>query len=126
MQSVLNKARRLLADKGRIYVRCHPFTSRHATHLYQQCNKAFLHLLTTEEERSELGLKSMTHHQEAIRYEDEFSSAGLDTLWTRREILDHVEDFYFETFGKRLPAGSRELMRIQFVDFTLTKKRMVF
>lgn len=44
----------LLSDEGKVYLRTHPWTSRHGGHAYRKLNKAFVHLVFTEEE-----LKSM-------------------------------------------------------------------
>jgi len=38
-----------------IHVRFHPFCSRHGGHLYQWTNKAFIHLVFTEDELKEMG-----------------------------------------------------------------------
>jgi len=52
---VLKKARAVLKDNGIIYLRCHPWCSRHAGHLYRQINKAFIHLILSEQELIDLG-----------------------------------------------------------------------
>lgn len=44
----------LLSEEGKVYLRTHPWTSRHGGHAYRKLNKAFMHLVFTEEE-----LKSM-------------------------------------------------------------------
>lgn len=51
---LLKKAASVLAPNGKIYLRVHPFTSRHATHLYQKLNKAYLHLVFTPSELKEI------------------------------------------------------------------------
>lgn len=47
----------MLADGGKIYARMHPWTSRHGGHAYRKINKAFVHLVFTEEELSSMGLE---------------------------------------------------------------------
>jgi 2-polyprenyl-3-methyl-5-hydroxy-6-metoxy-1,4-benzoquinol methylase len=54
---VLKEAKDLLAEKGIIYLRCHPWCGRHGGHLYRQINKAFVHLVFTEEELERMGYK---------------------------------------------------------------------
>lgn len=54
---VLTKIKSLLASNGVIYVRCHPWTSRHGTHLYTSYNKAYVHLIMDEDELMSLGYK---------------------------------------------------------------------
>jgi 2-polyprenyl-3-methyl-5-hydroxy-6-metoxy-1,4-benzoquinol methylase len=53
---VLNKIRQIVDDNSKIFVRCHPFSSRHGTHLYRKLNKAYVQLVFTDEELTELGL----------------------------------------------------------------------
>lgn len=40
----------VLSENGKMYVRYHPFMSRHGAHLYKYLNKAFAHLFLEEEE----------------------------------------------------------------------------
>jgi len=54
---VLKQAKELLAEKGVIYLRCHPWCGRHGGHLYRQINKAFIHLVFTEKELERMGYK---------------------------------------------------------------------
>ncbi len=46
---VLLKASSVLSPTGTIYLRCHPFSSRHGGHCYRKLNKAFVHLVFSEE-----------------------------------------------------------------------------
>lgn len=46
----LKQAASVLSPEGRIYLRTHPWSSRHGNHLYKSKNKAFLHLLLDEVE----------------------------------------------------------------------------
>lgn len=48
--NVLLNLKTVLAPKGKIYVRYHPFLSRHGSHLYKKMNKAYMHLVFTEDE----------------------------------------------------------------------------
>ena len=54
---VMRQVKGLLKFGGKsvVFVRCHPWTSRHATHLYKQgINKAYIHLFLTDEEISDV------------------------------------------------------------------------
>lgn len=55
---ILNKVRQIVNENSKIFVRCHPFSSRHGTHLYRKLNKAYVQLVFTDEELTELGLVS--------------------------------------------------------------------
>jgi len=48
--SALHSIKDWLKPGGKVYVRCHPFTSRHGCHNYYKFNKAYAHLLLSEEE----------------------------------------------------------------------------
>lgn len=52
----LEKLKDLLADNGEIYVRTHPWCSRHGGHLYRHLNKAFAHLVFEDDELAQLGI----------------------------------------------------------------------
>jgi len=56
-EAFFSKIKSVLKPKGTIYVRCHPWCSRHGSHLYQQKNKAFIHLAFTQNELEEMGLE---------------------------------------------------------------------
>jgi 2-polyprenyl-3-methyl-5-hydroxy-6-metoxy-1,4-benzoquinol methylase len=56
-EEILIKAKSVLKDDGKIYLRTHPWCGRHGSHLYRQINKAFVHLVFTEDELDKLGYK---------------------------------------------------------------------
>lgn len=60
---LMEKIRSLCADNGEVFVRCHPWMSRHGGHLYKNLNLAFAHLVFTEEELQYLGCNSMNIHK---------------------------------------------------------------
>lgn len=53
--SVLKTIKSLLSRNGRVYVRNHPWCSRHGSHIYTQINKAFAHLTMDDSELLRLG-----------------------------------------------------------------------
>jgi 2-polyprenyl-3-methyl-5-hydroxy-6-metoxy-1,4-benzoquinol methylase len=127
---VLKKLKQLLTSKGQIFIRLHPFCSRHATHL--KLNKAFVHLVFNEYELEILNLT--TSSQKIIKvinptmtYNEMFTKAGL-------RIISHdisrrpVEPFFFNTplVAKRIKAHWVDatvfpltLLEQQFLDYTL-------
>jgi len=56
IESVLEQAKSVLAQEGRIYIRCHPWVSRHGGHAYRKINKAFIHLVFNDQELKDLGI----------------------------------------------------------------------
>ena len=47
---ILKQVKSVLSPNGEINIRCHPWCSRHGGHLYKIKNKAYLHLILTDEE----------------------------------------------------------------------------
>jgi 2-polyprenyl-3-methyl-5-hydroxy-6-metoxy-1,4-benzoquinol methylase len=130
---ILKEAESLLTPKGKIYMRTHPFTSRHATHLYHECNKAFVHLVFTEEELNEL-FPDAKHTEPNIgittplaTYTKSIDDAKLAVVH-KREIKDKVENFFkIPKVAERImkhtkhPKFPEFQMSLQFVDYVLKK-----
>lgn len=111
---ILNKAKSVLSESGRIHLRCHPWCSRHGGHLYKQINKAFAHLIFTESELLEMGINlDKTIKNKVIypiaHYEGITSSSGLKII--SREIDEQdPEDFFSnnDLVSKRIKAAIPE------------------
>jgi SAM-dependent methyltransferase len=52
---ILTMIKEVLLEKSSVRVRCHPWSSRHGTHLFHQANKAYLHLLFSAQELRDAG-----------------------------------------------------------------------
>lgn len=80
---VLQKLRNLLSPAGKMFIRCHPWTSRTGGHLYTQHNKAFIHLALTPEELLTRGLKcepNIKTNKPLAAYEHIINKAGIKTV----------------------------------------------
>lgn len=95
---VLFTAKSVLSEEGSIFLRCHPWCSRHGGHLYRKLNKAFAHLVFSEEELRGMGvecevkqkvLQPMNHYSDMIR------EAGLSASQPEVEYRE-VERFFQE------------------------------
>lgn len=139
MKTALNQVREVKAPQtGKIYIRCHPWTSRHGTHLYKQLNRAYLHLVFTAEELRTMGLKEMPTQQlldPLEAYRSAIKDAGLSIV--KEEVISHPVEFFFtrrahilrrikERFAKsnnpKYASGEefpRDILEIQFVDYIL-------
>lgn len=127
----LRKAKSVLADKGKIYMRCHPFVSRHGTHLYHELNKAYVHLVFTEDELNSL-VPDSKWKEDSIKiiypikqYLEIIEKSGLKII-DRREVKENVEPFFkipkiAERIMKNLNVNSfpEYQMSIQFIDLKL-------
>jgi SAM-dependent methyltransferase len=124
-----------LNSQGRIYVRCHPWASKHGGHLYVQKNKAFLHLVLDEVELMRIGGIQSDHILKIIRpletYSEWFAKAGLKVMSgaPRNEPMPP----FFTDPANHLIMGSIQKhwshqdpvphMTLQYVDYVLEPDR---
>lgn len=127
---ILRQAKSVLAPKGKMYVLCHPWSSRHGGHVYTQKNKAFLHLVMDEIELTRVGPYQcepnvkITTPLETYRYW--FDQARLEII-SEIPIRTKVEDFFLHpsSVNERLkklwpdPSVMANFMEISFVEYTL-------
>lgn len=131
----------LLADDGMIYCRCHPWTSRHGTHIYKKLNKAFMHLIFSEEELSKFDidpLPTIKNLDPIGNYKEILKSTNLEIVTERISttpvemlfslepaIVRRIKNLWIEEGNNPYADGEnfpREILEIDFVDFVLKKK----
>lgn len=132
-EGVIKDVYRCLAPNGTVYVRCHPWTSKHATHLYKQgINKAYFHLFLTWDE-----IRGLIN-QDPVFTRHEIEPLEAYRWWFRafeivkdRSITEPMNEFFQVPAFRELLAAEQQLedvdhflklMEIQFVDFKLIKK----
>ena len=132
-EAILEKAKSVLADNGKIYLRTHPWISRHGTHVYKKLNKAFIHVVFTEDEIAKLVDGYTTEQNSHIihplaTYDGYFKSVGLNKD-KQQEIKDRVEPFFnTPMILQRITANTNKeklpefQMSLSFVDYTLSKQ----
>lgn len=131
--SLLTMARDVLSENGVIYMRVHPFTSRHATHLYHELNKAYVHLVFSPEEIRLLLPESKYEEpnigvvKPIVTYESYIAAAGLK-IQHRTNIEEKIEPFFkipkiAERIMKqtKLPNFPEFQLTLQFLNFKLSK-----
>lgn len=129
---VMQKIRGVLSNDAKIYMRCHPFTSRHGTHLYTTLNRAYAHLFLNNEQIKSLGGEQEACHK-TLRpkrvYRDLFTKAGL-TIKAEDTVIEEPEAIILELSHLILHhwAGDdyvtdentlRNVILQQFVDYVL-------
>lgn len=121
---------------GKIFMRCHPWTSRTGTHLYKELNRAYLHLAFDEKELlNVMGLRGLFTNKiidPLNTYRKAIQNAGFTVL--QEDIIRHPVELFFttkntvlkriqETFAKKDPKFinefPRDILEIQFVDYIL-------
>jgi 2-polyprenyl-3-methyl-5-hydroxy-6-metoxy-1,4-benzoquinol methylase len=137
-QNILLKAKEVKTPNGRIYLRCHPWTSRHGTHLYEELNRAYLHLVFSTDELFGMGLKGiptqkiidpLKNYRKLIEEaglsiaEEEIIKQPVEVFFTYEPaVLRRIKANWKKSESKTLAAGTefpRDVLEIQFVDFIL-------
>lgn len=134
---LMSQVQSLLKPTGIVHVRCHPWTARHATHLFRQgVNRAYLHLFLTWDEIKVLlgGTKDPIFTRVELdpitAYHYWFSNFEIQKEFIIRE---DVSEFFFVPAFKELLASEQRIslyevdelltkMRIQFIDYRLSLK----
>lgn len=125
--ALLEQVKAVSHEKTQIFVRCHPWIGRHAGHLYNQMNKAWIHVVFTEEELEKMGLKPDVVQKVTAPINQQrkwFAQAGLKVA-NEEVVGGYVEDFFRKPIvAKRLPkvgGGFPEFQMSQtFNDYLLT------
>lgn len=94
---VLEKAKSILSDNGKIYLRTHPWCGRHGGHLYRKKNKAFVHVVFSDEELKQMDLVFEERNNKVkfpiAEYDKIIKNSGLVVSSKDIENQD-VEDFF--------------------------------
>jgi 2-polyprenyl-3-methyl-5-hydroxy-6-metoxy-1,4-benzoquinol methylase len=120
-----------LAGNGQMFVRVHPWTSRHGSHSYEKVNKAYVHLALTAEEMAKASIPSaqcLQLNKPLAAYESWIRYAGLKVV--KREIhSEDVESFLSGTQqkriigivwgGKQTDDAAKKVLSNQFIDYVL-------
>lgn len=123
---------------GKIFMRCHPWTSRHGTHLYKQLNAAYLHVIFKPEEIQSLGVveeftQPFIHPQETYRKlikdagltiaKEETTTYPLELFFIHHPpILRRIKERWSTSDHPEYRSGEkfpREILEVQFVDYVL-------
>jgi hypothetical protein len=121
----------ILKRNGKIYVRYHPFISKHGSHMYKKINKAFPHLVFTDTEMQlimpdHVPMSNITVLHPIKTYEEYANNSGFKVVQekiTRTKIDDFFKN---DLVSKRICelTGSQVLpesqMEIEFVDHVLS------
>lgn len=127
---VLQQVRKLISEKGEVKVRCHPYTSKHANHVYRTFNKAYSHFFLTPEELAEHNPESvlkMTGVNPLEEYKKWFNNSGFEIRGenVHRNPLDKACTKNIPRQALRFIVNHenyQEILQIQFVDYTLTPR----
>lgn len=136
---LLKEVEALSHQKTKIFVRCHPWCSRHGGHLYQSLNKAYAHMFLSDEEILQLTGKPPMFCQKVlfpqITYQNWFKQIGFNV---RHENTDKsvIEPFFMSNetvskavlkiFSKQASGPAKQFPKHQleqsFLDYVLLPK----
>lgn len=135
---LLDKMKSVLSENGKLYLRTHPWTSRHANHFYHTLNKAYIHLVFTPEELKFINPEWNATSQfefnigitkPVITYKNLVENAKF-TIEHVREMKEEVEQFFTTpVIAKRIQTMTKMnsfpefQMSLQFIDYVLTHKK---
>ena len=127
---VLKKLKSLKSEKGKIFVRFHPWTSRHGAKLYKTLNKAYVQLIFNEKELASVGLINSPCVNKSFDlkiYDDWIKEAELNVV-KKSTVTQDLESFFVShnSILRRIKNNFHdkgkfpdELLEVQFVDYIL-------
>lgn len=128
---ILQKINNISHEQTKVYVRNHPWCSRHGSHFYHKLNKAYLQLILTENELIKLGVEEYFTRKiiyPISTYTNWFEKSGFEIIF-QNLIAENVENFFEKEIIKqriRSHYKNQDLplfqMKICFLDFILKKK----
>jgi hypothetical protein len=131
---MLKQLKNLVTADSRIYLRNHPWSARHGGHLYEQVNKAFLHLVFDEIELTRLGGYHADFSLKIVRplenYRQWFKEAGyniLSEIPTTRTVEEFFQNHSYakERMLRYWNGNEQEMLAalpIEFVEYCIQPK----
>lgn len=112
--SFINEIQNKLASSGKVFIRCHPWSSRHADHDLR--NKAYLHLIENES----FSQSKVFHNK--VDYNQLFSNFNIEY---KREVRQYLEPFFVNGPGRLMLLDKlcKFPDNIQYMDFKLSLKK---
>ncbi len=123
----------LLSENGKVFVRCHPWTSAHGGHLYETMNKAYIHLALTADEIAQAGLQPLPNLKivrPLATYDKLIENAGF-VINNRKGYSDPVPKYFSGELLDRIVnvtwrgaidhETALKIMSNQFIDYTLSR-----
>lgn len=116
--------RKLCSMHGRVYLRCHPYYSRHGCHGYQKLNRAFCHIFFDFEELKSFGWDGIWANplkQPIQQYREWISETGWNII-SEKLHKKEAENFFTKIpYLNQKSNEFHEAMEINAVDYILSK-----
>lgn len=126
-KELVDKAYDLLDDDGKLYLSVHPFSGINGGHLYEEDNRAFLHLLLDDDKLNKFKkylpnikvIRPQAQYNQIIgdRFEIEHKELITNKLdqWVIDNIFDNICDRWYKTIPKDQVKKILEIIKINYV-----------
>lgn len=131
LESVVDSLNELITDKTIIKIRCHPWTSIHGGHMYETLNKAYAHLLLSDETIAKYQKEYCNKIDRPVMTYDKlfekFKRIGyiVHRMHWNNSITNVIRDkSIMKLITDRVngdPAWQEAVLPIEYIDFTLGK-----
>jgi 2-polyprenyl-3-methyl-5-hydroxy-6-metoxy-1,4-benzoquinol methylase len=131
---ILKNINSWLSEDGHVFIRTHPWTSKHGGHLYEDINKAYVHLVLTP---AELPRNIKSEYVEKITkplatYEGWFKNSGF-VVDSKTPEHESVSDYFNDDLIKRIIKINwdheidiemvKKIMSMQAIDYVLSRSK---
>ena len=127
---VLGLAHRLLEDDGRLYVSAHPFSGINGGHIYGEHNKAYLHMLLSDEELEKCegyipNIKCVRPNAQYQKFfADKFNIENKEVITNNLDkwVTDNIFDLICTKWYRNTPREQvKKILEITRINYTLSK-----
>jgi len=131
---MLQNVRAVCSPKTKVYVRCHPWTSRHGGHLYLTINRAYAHILLSDETLAKIECEPVRKITRPLStYDKIFNDSGFN-INSVDKIIRPMEKLLVSAdvaaaFEQRLSGETtanqqwqKHVLPIEFIDYVLTSE----
>ena len=122
---ILHKLKSVIKSNTIIKIRCHPWIARHGGHQYKTFNKAFAHLILTEEELPQL-IHCIKINNPLRTYREWFNSTGF-SIKTETTHKEPIESFFKLGLIKKRIMHNQDMrydelenLQYSFIDYELS------
>lgn len=127
---ILKQVKSMMSNNGKLFIRNHPWCSRHGSHLYTKINKAYAHLVFDDSELSRIGGYANDHTLKLSdpleTYKSWFSESGFK-IYNEIPFIKNIEDYFKESlitnrmidFWDGDYARMMKNIQLEFVEYVL-------
>ncbi|MHA1948293.1 MAG: methyltransferase domain-containing protein [Candidatus Thorarchaeota archaeon] len=136
-EEVFDKIKQVSTSETQIYIRCHPWCCRHGSHHYSSMNKAFIHVVFSEEELEMLNIKPSINYTKRIYHpighyrkiwndnglkliEEDVSKKNVEPFFEMPMIKHRIRKHWAGSGDKKARNWPRHQLEQSTIDYILT------